>query len=73
MLLKELKNVFVWIYKDLKSISLDLGSTQNQVRHFNSTNNQAKYRLNLNYATTVKHDIDKLLVVGFIQLVEEAT
>jgi hypothetical protein len=31
------------------------------------------YRLNLNYATTIKHDIDKLLVVGFIQLVEEAT
>jgi hypothetical protein len=34
---------------------------------------QAKYRLNPNYATTVKQDIDKLLTVGFIEYVEEAT
>jgi hypothetical protein len=34
---------------------------------------QAKYRLNPNYATTVKQDIDKLLIVGFIEYVEEAT
>jgi hypothetical protein len=31
------------------------------------------YTLNLNYATTIKHDIDTLLVLGFIQVVEEAT
>ncbi len=29
--------------------------------------------LNPNYATTVEHDINKLLVVGFIQPIEEAT
>jgi hypothetical protein len=29
--------------------------------------------LNLNYATTVKHDINKLLVARFIQPIEEAT
>jgi hypothetical protein len=29
--------------------------------------------LNLNYVVIVKHDIDKLLVVGFIQLIEEVT
>ncbi len=34
---------------------------------------QVGYRLNLNYATIVKQDIDKLLVVRFIQYVEEAT
>jgi hypothetical protein len=34
---------------------------------------QAKHRLNPNYATLVKHDIDKLLAVGFIQPMEEAT
>jgi hypothetical protein len=34
---------------------------------------QTRYVLNPNYATTIKHDIDKLLVVGFLQLVEEAT
>ncbi len=33
---------------------------------------QRRYKLNPNYVATVKHDIDKLLVVGFIQQVEEA-
>jgi len=31
------------------------------------------YRLNPNYATTIKQDIDKLLAVGFIKFVEETT
>jgi hypothetical protein len=34
---------------------------------------QARYRLNPNYVAIVKHDIDKLLTIIFIQLVEEAT
>ncbi len=34
---------------------------------------QARYILNLSYAVVVKHDIDKLLVVGFIQPIKEAT
>jgi hypothetical protein len=34
---------------------------------------QARYRLNLNYATTVKQNINKLLATRFIQLVKEAT
>ncbi len=34
---------------------------------------QARYWLNLNYAAIVKHDIDKLLAIGFIKHVEEAT
>jgi hypothetical protein len=34
---------------------------------------QAKYKLNPNYATTIKQDIDKLLAARFIQYVEEAT
>jgi hypothetical protein len=34
---------------------------------------QAKYRLNPNYVIVVKQDIDKLLVVGFIQFVKGAT
>jgi len=33
----------------------------------------AKYRLNPNYTVTMKQNIDKLLAIGFIQLVEEAT
>jgi len=34
---------------------------------------QVRYRLNPNYATTIKQNIDKLLAIGFIQPVEEAT
>jgi hypothetical protein len=34
---------------------------------------QAKYRLNPNHATSIKQDINKLLVVGFIQYVKEVT
>jgi hypothetical protein len=34
---------------------------------------QARYRLNPNYVTIVKQDINKLLVVGLIKYIEEAT
>jgi hypothetical protein len=34
---------------------------------------QLRYKLNPNYTIVVKQYIDKLLVVGFIQLIEEAT
>ncbi len=34
---------------------------------------QARYKLNPNYVTIVKQDINKLLAVGFIEFVEEAT
>ncbi len=34
---------------------------------------QVRYKLNPNYATTIKQNIDKLLITLFIQLVEEAT
>ncbi len=34
---------------------------------------QVRYRLNLNYATIVKQDINKLLIASFIKLVEKAT
>jgi capsular polysaccharide biosynthesis protein len=34
---------------------------------------QARYILNPNYAAIIKKHIDKLLLVGFIQLIKEAT
>ncbi len=34
---------------------------------------QTKYRMNPNYAIVVKQDLDKLLNVGFITLMEEAS
>ncbi len=34
---------------------------------------QTRYQLNPNYATIVKHDIDKLFVTSFIKPIEKAT
>ncbi len=38
-----------------------------------SPTHQVRYRLNPNYVTTIKQNIDKLLAIGFIEYVEEAT
>ncbi len=72
-LLKEFKDVFAWTYKDLKGIPLELAQHIIELDIIIPLTHQAKYRLNLNYATIVKQDIDKLLVAGFIQYIEEAT
>ncbi len=37
------------------------------------TSHQAWYQMNLNYVVVVKQDLDKLLIVGFVILMEEAT
>jgi hypothetical protein len=34
---------------------------------------QARYKLNPNYVTVIKQNIDKLLAAGFIESIEEAT
>ncbi len=72
-LLKEFKDIFTWIYKDLKAIPPNVAQHQFKLDTLIPPTHQARYRLNPNYATIVKHDIDKLLVVGFIKHVEEAT
>jgi len=61
MLLKEFKDVFAWNYKDLKGIPPKL--VQHIIELYTSIppTSQARYKLNLNYAITIKHDIDKLL------------
>ncbi len=61
------------IYKDLKGIPWELTQHKIELDITIPLAHQAKYRLNPNYATTVKQDIDKLLIVGFIEYVEEAT
>jgi hypothetical protein len=40
---------------------------------FISLAHQTIHKMNSNYVTTIKQDISKLLVVGFIQHVKEAT
>jgi hypothetical protein len=72
-LLKEFKDVFAWTCKDLKGIPPKLAQHIIELDSIISPSHQAKYRLNPNYVTIIKQDIDKLLVVRFIQFVEEAT
>jgi hypothetical protein len=73
MLLKEFKDVFAWTYKDLKGIPFKLVQHRIELDTSIPLAHQARYRLNLNYATVVKQNIDKLFVARLIQLVKEAT
>jgi hypothetical protein len=57
----------------LKGIPLELAQHRIELDITIPPTHQARYRLNPNYATTIKQDIDKLLVDGFIESIEEAT
>jgi len=72
-LLKEFKDVFAWTYKDVKGMFPKLVQHIIELNTSIPPTHQARYRLNPNYATTIKQDIDKLLAIGFIQPLEEAT
>jgi hypothetical protein len=73
MLLKEFLNVFAWTYKDLKGIPPEFAQHKIELDTSIPPTHQTRYKLNPNYVTVIKQDIDKLLAVRFIQLVEEAT
>jgi hypothetical protein len=73
MLLKEFKDVFFWTYKDLKGIFPKLAQHKIELGTSIPPTHQARYRLNPNYVVAIKQDIDKLLAVGFIQPIKEAT
>jgi len=53
-LLKKFKNVFAWTYKDLKRIPLKLAQHKIKLDTTIPSTHHAKYRLNPNYATTIK-------------------
>jgi hypothetical protein len=72
-LLKEFKDVFAWTYKDLTRISPKLAQHIIELDIIIPLAHHAKYRLSPNDVTIVKHNIDKLLVIGFIQFVKEVT
>ncbi len=63
MLLKEFKDVFAQIHKDLKNIPLELVQLRIELDTSIPLTHQARYILNFNYAVVVKHDIDKLLTI----------
>jgi hypothetical protein len=54
MLLKEFKDVFAWTYKDLKGKPLKLVQHKIELDTSIPQAHQARYKLNLNYATVVK-------------------
>ncbi len=72
-LLKEFKDVFAWTYKDMKGIPPKLAQHKIELDTIVPSAHQVRYKLNPNYVTIIKQDIDKLLITGFIQFVEEAT
>jgi hypothetical protein len=71
-LLKEFKDVFAWTDKYLKGIPLESAQQRIEPDTTIPLTYQARYRLNPNYATTIKSNIDKLLATRFIQFVKEA-
>ncbi len=69
----EYKDIFAWNYTILKGIPPNIA--QHYIE-FNTTippTHRARYKLNPNYATIVKHELNKLLSVGFITSMEEAS
>ncbi len=66
------KDVFAWTYKDLKGIPLKLVQHRIELDTTIPPTHHAKYRLNPNYITIVKANIDKLLVTSFIHVEEVA-
>jgi hypothetical protein len=72
-MLKEFKDVFAWTYKDLKGIPPELAQHKIELYTTIPPTHQARYKLNPNYVTSFKQNINKLLATGFIEYVEEAT
>ncbi len=71
--MKQFKDVFAWKYKDLKGTPPKLAQHIIELNIIIPSTHQTKYKLNSNYATIVKQDIEKLLVDGFIEYVEKTT
>jgi hypothetical protein len=72
-LFREFKDVFAWSYKDLKGIPPTLAEHKIELEKDVLTAHKARYRMNPNYASIVKQDIDRLLEAGFIAHMEEAS
>ncbi len=71
-LFRKYRDVFAWIYKNLKGIPPELAQHKIELDTTIPPTHHVRHRLNSNYTTTMKQDIDKLLVIGFIH-VEEVT
>ena len=68
-----LMNLFAWSYEDMRGLDPQLYQHQIPLSTDAKPVAQRRYRMNPNYAAKVKDEIDKLLRVGFIQPVKQAT
>jgi len=59
--LKGFKVVFAWTYKNLKGIPLELAQHRIELDITIPSAHQVRYKLNPNYVTIIKQNIDKLL------------
>ncbi len=69
-LLKELKDVFTWTYKDLKRIPPEFAQHKIELGITIPMAHYARYRLNPNYVITFKQYMNKLLSTRFIQSIK---
>ncbi len=65
-LLMEYKDVFAWMYKDLKCIPLMLAQHHIKLDTSIPPTHPTKYKVNLNYVVVIKQDVIKLLLKEFI-------
>ncbi len=68
-LFKEYKDIFAWTYKDLKGIPPHIAQYQIELDNIPQAH-QVRYKMNPNYVTMVKHDLDKLFDAKFIAQIE---
>ena len=72
-LLMNFRDVFAWSYEDMRGLDPQLYQHQIHLSTDAKPVAQRRYRMNPNYAAKVKEEIDKLLRVGFIRPVKQAT
>ena len=72
-LLMSFRDVFAWSYEDMRGLDPQLYQHQIPLSTDAKPVAQRRYQMNPNYAAKVKDEIDKLLRVGFIQPVKQAT
>jgi hypothetical protein len=72
-LLRKYKDVFPWSYKGFKKIPPHIVQHWIELDTTISPSHHKQYQINPNYVVMVKHDLDKLLIVGFIVVMEKIT
>ena len=72
-LLMNFRDVFACLYEDIRRLDPQLYQHKIHLSTDAKPVAQRRYRMNPNYAAKVKEEIDKLLKVGFIRPIKQAT